>query len=192
MKADTGKTKYILLGLIAHEPRSGYAIKQAIEQQFKFFWQESYGQIYPALKRLESEGLIEAFAQDQGTESLRKVNCYRATEGGMAVLSSWLQEPAADEKHRLEILLKVYFSDALTPEGIIAHLETFKLRNQLKLDEINGYLSFFTNDRANGLKFGDHTSVELTVLCGKYQYEAYLNWAVEAKKIIQERKGITL
>lgn len=188
MKADTGRTKYILLGLIAHEPRSGYSIKQAIEQQFKFFWQESYGQIYPALKRLEGEGLIEDYETDMENESLRKVKLFKITESGLSELRMWLKEPAADEKNRLEILLKVYFGDASSPEDVIGHLEAFKLRNKLKLNEINSYLSFFEDDRANGLKHGDHTTVELTVLCGKYQYEAYLNWADEAIKIIHDRK----
>ena len=41
------------------KPMSGYEIKQAVDQSTRFFWAASYGQIYPQLRRLESEGLIE-------------------------------------------------------------------------------------------------------------------------------------
>jgi hypothetical protein len=37
---------------------SGYEIHKAIEDNFGSFWGESYGQIYPTLKRLAAEGLI--------------------------------------------------------------------------------------------------------------------------------------
>lgn len=45
MKENTGKTKYILLGLIAHSPQTGYSIKKTIEFELSHFRQESYGQI---------------------------------------------------------------------------------------------------------------------------------------------------
>jgi PadR family transcriptional regulator AphA len=31
---------------------SGYDIRKTVQESIRFFWSESYGQIYPALKRL--------------------------------------------------------------------------------------------------------------------------------------------
>ncbi len=35
-----------LLGLVRHEPRSGYEIKSIVDNTTRFFWAASYGQIY--------------------------------------------------------------------------------------------------------------------------------------------------
>ncbi len=53
------KTRFVILGLLNEEPLSGYDIKKIIDIRMSFFWQESYGQIYPELGKLREEGLIE-------------------------------------------------------------------------------------------------------------------------------------
>jgi DNA-binding PadR family transcriptional regulator len=45
-------TAYVVLGMLRHEPRSGYEIKTVVDKSTRFFWAASYGQIYPELKRL--------------------------------------------------------------------------------------------------------------------------------------------
>ena len=49
----------VILGLLSLGPRSGYDIKTVVDRSTRFFWAASYGQIYPELRRLEDEGLIE-------------------------------------------------------------------------------------------------------------------------------------
>ena len=50
--------------------RSGYEIKQAVENSIRFFWTISQAQIYPSLESLESAGLITA-ADPQGRRPRR-------------------------------------------------------------------------------------------------------------------------
>src|ERR1035441_9620557 len=51
------RTAYVLLGLLSIEPnQSGYDLRKAIESSVGYFWGESYGQIYPTLKRLAAGG----------------------------------------------------------------------------------------------------------------------------------------
>jgi len=50
----TGK---VILGMLAARPRSGYEIKQLVDNSARFFWAASYGQIYPELKKLERAGI---------------------------------------------------------------------------------------------------------------------------------------
>src|SRR3954465_5468018 len=52
-------TARVLLGMIRKGGRTGYEIKQLVDRSTRFFWAASYGQIYPELRRLEEEGLIE-------------------------------------------------------------------------------------------------------------------------------------
>lgn len=51
---------------------SGYDVKQFLESTIAHFWNESYGQIYPTLKALEAEGLVEGH-DDEGDGRGRRV-----------------------------------------------------------------------------------------------------------------------
>ena len=53
------QTDYVILGLLAEQPLSGYQIKKIVDIRFQFFWSESFGQIFPALKSLALAGLVE-------------------------------------------------------------------------------------------------------------------------------------
>lgn len=184
MKENAGKTKYILLGLLAHSPQTGYSIKKSIEYEYSHFWQESYGQIYPTLKQLVEEGLAECMeAPDQCNGRGQKL--YHITEAGRVVLMEWLSQAPDVEKLRYEILLKVSFGDSIKPEIILKHLDDFIFRNGKNIQDMEGAITCLENLGKQG---NDHTYIELTALCGKYIYTAMKDWAMEAQKIIKERK----
>ena len=54
-----------LLGLLSMAPMSGYDMRTVISQSIGHFWSESFGQIYPALKRLTAEGFVEKKTERQ-------------------------------------------------------------------------------------------------------------------------------
>ena len=56
---ELNSTSYVVLGMLRHEPRSGYEIKRAVDSSTRFFWAASYGQIYPELRRMAKAGLVE-------------------------------------------------------------------------------------------------------------------------------------
>lgn len=184
MKENTGKTKYILLGLLAHCPQTGYTIKKAIEYEYSHFWQESFGQIYPTLKQLVEEGLAEGI-EDSDTSNGRGQKLYHITEEGKTVLRNWIAQAPDVEKLRYEILVKVSFGESVESDIILEHLEEFIKRNDKNIREMNGFLEALAGLRLQG---DDHTYKELTVLSGKYFYTAMRDWALEAKRIINDRK----
>lgn len=51
--------KYAILGLVHKEEMSGYDITSQFKQEIGQFWSAKHSQIYPELKRLTEEGLIE-------------------------------------------------------------------------------------------------------------------------------------
>ena len=69
----------VILGFLSIGPRSGYEIKATVDRSTRFFWAASYGQIYPELRRLESEGLIEGEEAPNGGRARR---VYRLTAAG--------------------------------------------------------------------------------------------------------------
>ena len=52
------KIDMVILGLLSHEDLTGYDIKKRIDGAISFFWKGSFGNIYPALKDMENQGLI--------------------------------------------------------------------------------------------------------------------------------------
>ena len=99
--------------------RSGYDIRKAIETSVGYFWGESYGQIYPALKQLAGQGLIEA----GGEPGKQRRQAYRITAAGRAVLRDWLAAPFQNDPPRNEFLLKLFFGAEADPSVAIAHIQ---------------------------------------------------------------------
>jgi DNA-binding PadR family transcriptional regulator len=100
-------TRYVVLGAIdALGASSGYDIRQFIERSVGNFWRESFGQIYPELKKLSDEGLIESADKHVGPREKRR---FRITRKGIAALSAWIAQPPKRERPRSELLLKLFF-----------------------------------------------------------------------------------
>jgi DNA-binding PadR family transcriptional regulator len=108
----------VILGFLSWGPRSGYAIKQIVDRSTRFFWAASYGSIYPQLRRLEEEGLIEGAENPTGARQ-RKI--YKLTPAGRQALETWLRAAGTSWELRDAGLLRVFFASALPPdEGIDA------------------------------------------------------------------------
>jgi len=114
----------VVLGLLSLGPRSGYEIKATVDRSTRFFWAASYGQIYPELRRLEGEGLIEGEDAPNGARARR---LYRLTPAGREALEAWLRsEGRLTIELRDESLLRIFFADALPHDDALELLETRK------------------------------------------------------------------
>mgnify|MGYP001163284370 CR=1 FL=1 len=124
------RSAFAVLGFLAGGPRSGYDIKKAIARSTRYFWNESFGQIYPILQKLEAEGLVECVgAEGRGRRQSRK---YAITGAGREALGDWLAAPVSSVGMRNEYLLKLFFGRHVAPEVSIAHLSDY--RRQLAHD----------------------------------------------------------
>jgi PadR family transcriptional regulator, regulatory protein AphA len=124
----------VLLGLLAHKPRSGYDIKAAVDRSTRFFWAASYGQIYPELKRLEEEGLVEGEDRPNGGRSRR---VYTLTPAGREALVEWLFGRTVTIELRDESLLRLFFADALAREDALQLLEGRKFGHEQYLEVLH-------------------------------------------------------
>lgn len=111
-------TRHAVLGMLAERPMTGYELRQEIAGSIGHFWSESFGQLYPTLRELEAEGLVEALEPDE-----RRIP-YRITAGGMRALRTWLaEEPESLTSDRNALLLRVVFGRHAAPGVIRGHLE---------------------------------------------------------------------
>ncbi len=107
---------WVVLGLIAQKPCSGYDIKRNVDLSIRHFWAASYGQIYPELKRLEEVGWISGSEEGTGARSRR---VHSITAEGRRALTDWLHGHETRIELRDESLLRLFFADSLpADEGL--------------------------------------------------------------------------
>jgi len=123
----------VVLGLLAGRPLSGYDIKAIVDRSTRFFWAASYGQIYPELRRLESEGLIVGEDAPNG-ERRRRV--YSLTPAGHEALVEWLLGRTVTIELRDESLLRLFFADALPTDQALNLLEGRRQGHEQYLDAL--------------------------------------------------------
>ncbi|MCM3633325.1 MULTISPECIES: PadR family transcriptional regulator [Paenibacillus] len=118
-------TTYAILGILTTSCRSGYAIKQLIDQSLTHFWKISYGQIYPTLKLITEEGLATIQSSSQPGKPDR--NEYELTDKGKEVLREWLEQPIKQiSVERNEVLLKLFFGSHQSKQHTIRTLQDYK------------------------------------------------------------------
>ena len=125
-------TAYVILGMLAWGPSSGYDIKAAVDHSVRFFWAASYGQIYPELRRLSEAGLVEGEAEP---ESGRRRTVYRLTAAGESALADWLAEEPTTFETRDEGLLRLFFADS-APEAAATSLDAKRRYHEDKLKQL--------------------------------------------------------
>lgn len=112
--ARDNKTEYAILGLLSLEPMSGYDMKAFIAKSLGFFWQESYGQLYPTLRRLLERKLVTRKVRGGSGRPDRHI--YSITAQGRKRLADWLAAETDPERVRNELLLKLFFGPKTSPE----------------------------------------------------------------------------
>src|SRR5580658_9966786 len=112
-----------LLGMLTMEPMTGYKLRQRIQRTIGNFWSESYGQIYPALKRLEQNGLVHS-----KSEGNRGFKVYSITTAGRNHLRGWLELEPRHRGARNELLLKMFFGVLAPPGSLREHLRRTRAR----------------------------------------------------------------
>jgi len=92
-----GTLDLLVLKCLSTGPNHGYAITQRIHQLSEDALRIEEGSLYPALYRMEEQGLIDS--EWRVTENKRKAKFYKLTRKGRAAadaeLSSWLRLSSA-------------------------------------------------------------------------------------------------
>lgn len=178
--ARENKSRYAILGLLSHMPLSGYDIKKWTDTSLNFFWSENYGHIYPLLKELEKDGLATGKKAGSTKGPERKV--FSITPKGKRVFLSWLKAAENPEKYRVEILLKLFFSRALTPPEIQTKLEGQVRQNEELLARYRDVEAHFKEIPDPGMKL----AAGITLDYGKAYSQMIIDWAKKWIKTISK------
>ncbi len=85
-----GSTETLILSLVSEAPKYGYQLVKEMDVRSSGYFHLQDGSLYPALHRLERDGLVEGAWEDSPTGQSRRY--YRITTAGKAKLHSVLQE----------------------------------------------------------------------------------------------------
>ena len=114
----------VLLGLIASGPLSGYGLKKLFSTSPASVYQPSPGALYPALRRLEDRGLLQA--EQKVSSGRRAQRLYHVTEAGRAVHLDWLRQPVVPDTVVADLGLHVMrfalMENNLPREAVLAFL----------------------------------------------------------------------
>jgi len=168
------KSKYAVLGMLSICPMSGYDIKKRVEGSISNFWTESYGQIYPILKRLVSERFVTKTVERQSGKPDRHV--YALTERGRKELQRWLTEGVVPKVERNELLLKLFFGEEAAVTVSIEHVEKYK---EVQLQLLEKYSAIEKEIKA---KYANDSNLPywlMTLRYGRHVSQALLHWCDE-------------
>ena len=174
-------SKYAILGMLSLRPMSGYDIRKTVQESIRFFWSESYGQIYPALKRLEAQKLVERVRGAQKGRAGRQV--YALTRTGRRELQEWLTRKPQMQPFRNELLLKLFFGRLVPREACQEHLRHFRQRQEDFLQtyrQVEGWLHT-EHERHPDLPFW-----LMTLTYGVHQARALRDWCDEALAALEK------
>ncbi len=109
--------KTLCLAILSMGDASGYEIKKLLEGPFSHIHEASFGAIYPALARLQEEGLVTCQERSQEKRPDKKV--YALTQQGRFELIQELEIIPGPDRIRSDFLVLMLYGHLLPP----AHIE---------------------------------------------------------------------
>lgn len=134
--------RHALLAILTAEPMTGYDLVKYFDGTVAFVWSAPHSQIYPQLRRMEEEGLIEADVVPRGRRAEKRV--YRISDDGVAELRRWARETEAIGPERNISRLRAAFMEWAGPEAArlqltehLRHYESWLARWRQLIEEID-------------------------------------------------------
>ncbi|HWK31723.1 MAG TPA: PadR family transcriptional regulator [Terriglobales bacterium] len=172
-------TDFAILGMLTIKPMSGYEIRQVIGQNLAHFWSESYGQLYPSLKKLEAAGLVTK-RTEPGQK--RDKHIYTITSVGRERLREWLVIEPKPQPPRSELLLKLFF---LSAESAPITAEHVARARAVAIEDLKHF--GFLAEKLRHLHAGNPQLQQwlYTLSSSRQQAEAVVRWADETLASLQ-------
>jgi DNA-binding PadR family transcriptional regulator len=170
--------EFALMGLLRQKAQSGYDLRKTFIETAMRHYSDSPGSIYPALRRLQTRGLIEAEPKDR-----RGREVFHLTPAGVASFLEWLGQDVTHDSVVFggkELMLRFAFMDGNVPRSTaIRFLEQLEREFSVYVGELRAKF-----ERDSYLK-PVHTGL-LAFQSGIEGMEAQLNWARRARARLTE------
>jgi DNA-binding PadR family transcriptional regulator len=120
----------VILGILMKKNLSGYDIKHMFESLFSYFFDASYGTIYPTLGKMEHNGLITKESVQQ--EGKPNKNVYTITEKGRLRFHQYLESDVQESVLRSDLMVRLFFGELADNALIVRWMEQMLLTTESK------------------------------------------------------------
>lgn len=107
--------RYALLALLNVEPMTGYDLFKEFETSVGHVWHAPDSQIYPELRRMEAEGLLEGEEIPWGPRGKKRQ--YHLTAAGLTAFRNWMNTTLEYARIREPAHLKAAYLEWAEPEA---------------------------------------------------------------------------
>lgn len=187
--------RYAILALLNVEPMTGYDLYKLFGESVGHVWYAPDSQIYPELRKMEKELLVEGEDIAWGKNGTKRR--YHVTGAGADAFTGWMNEPMGFSRVRDPAHLRAAYLEWATPEAARAQMRdhikhnTMLLRQwETKIREIDTGTSAMLNRRLEVTPEPDH---HRTSAFKRFAYEgliaraeAEIAWANRGLRLIEE------
>ncbi len=177
----TSATTYVVLGLVAKQPGSGYDIAALANRSTRHFWPVSRSQLYTELSRLENMGWARGTAVQQDRYPNKRV--YETTPAGMSALREWLDSTPGQLPRRDQDLavLKTFLGAFMDPDRLADQLRERREHAQRLRAEIVAVIGNLDGLQPSVSRQFGRASARYGVL----QAEATIIWTEEVQALLE-------
>jgi DNA-binding PadR family transcriptional regulator len=113
--------RHALLAVLTAEPMTGYDLVKYFDGSVAYVWSAPHSQIYPELRRMEREGLLDVEVLPRGR--LAEKRLYSVNQAGLAELRRWALEPVTHPPERDPYRLRAAHFEFASYEAARSQLE---------------------------------------------------------------------
>ena len=157
------KGRDVILGILSKRERTGYEINDILQNQLSYFYDGTYGMIYPTLRKLEQEGLVSKRVIVQNGKPNK--NLYSITPKGERELLEYLKSDVIDETFKSDFLMRLFFGVNLTNEELVELIENEIHNKEQQIAQLSKNFEIWKEE-------GMSRTQEITIRYGLAQYTA--------------------
>ena len=171
------KGRDVILGILQKKPRTGYEINDILQNQISYFYDGTYGMIYPTLKKLEKEGKVKKETIIQADKPNK--NIFSITNKGKDELKEYLYSDDTNEVFKSDFLMKLFFGENLNKQQVVK-----LIRNEInaKEEQINQLKKSLKNWKLQGIG----KLQKITVGYGLTEYQAAVQYLKEQLQELED------
>src|SRR3990167_755691 len=176
--ARINKTQFAVLGCLNIRPMSAYEVKQFMARSTQYFWMEHEAQLYPTLKKLTADQLVNAKEEAAKKGGVRVV--YEITDNGLKIFRDWLCQKTDAAPYRNEFLLKLFFGNEMDQTVLLARIKEYKAEAQSNLSHFKAITKELANTPIKRQPY-----ILATIKYGIHIMKAEIAWCDEVIKSIK-------
>lgn len=172
------KTQFAVLGCLNIRPMSAYEVKQFMARSTQYFWMEHEAQLYPTLKKLTADQLVNAKEEAAQKSGVRVI--YEITDKGLEAFRDWLCRKTDTAPYRNEFLLKLFFGNEMDQLVLLERIKEYQTEAKSNLSHFQSITEELGNAPVKRQPY-----ILATIKYGIHIMKAEIAWCDEVIQLIK-------